>query len=88
MAGSGDRAGPSLPRGALSSAGLVRALQGDEVLLAGGPVPLEEDLLYLLVRMVRGVIGGHVLPPATRPIVVACGTEALPRRLDPGSDAR
>jgi len=53
MAGSIDGAGLLRPRGPLSRADLVRALQGDDMLLAGGPVPLEGDLLYLLVRDLR-----------------------------------
>jgi hypothetical protein len=61
MAANHDRMSRLLPQGPISRADLERALQGEDVLLEGGPAPLDENHLYLLVRDLHEGTTYHVV---------------------------
>ena len=61
MADSNHRVNRLLPQGPTSRPDLLAALLGGEVVLDGGPAPLDGDHLYLLVRDMRQDTRYHVV---------------------------
>jgi hypothetical protein len=71
-----------LPKGPISRAELVRVLHWNDVLLEGGPAPLDGDHLYLLVRDLREDRVYHVVYAPANPdgFFTLVGAMPLPAR--------